>query len=131
MRPTTMAATTRTAGGTIIVSGVRALPPAVSLVSSAASLAICGSSAGGSAEALDPAPGPPRHGPAAQAGAGDQDGDEPGPGAGLDPALAEERGERRQVGQPESGQREDHSGAPQRPAAAVQRRLVDRAEPVQ
>ncbi len=82
-------------------------------------------------EAVEHAAGHPQHGAAHQARAHDQDGDEPRTRAGLDPALAEERGERRQVGQPEAGQGEHHSGDPQRPAAAVQPRFVDRADPVQ
>ena len=48
-----------------------------------------------------------------------------------DPALAQVGGERRQVGQPEGGEREHHAGDPQPAAPAVQPGLVDRAEPVQ
>jgi len=48
IKPAAMAATTSTAGGMIMVSGVRCLPDSVSLVSSAAILAIRGSSLGAS-----------------------------------------------------------------------------------
>jgi len=49
----------------------------------------------------------------------------------LDPALAEERAERRQVGQPESSHGEHDAGDRQPPATAVQPGLVHRAQPVQ
>ena len=48
MSPMAMAATTSTAGGTIMVSGVRCLSESVSLVSSAAISAIWGFSLGAS-----------------------------------------------------------------------------------
>jgi hypothetical protein len=82
-------------------------------------------------EAVEHAAGHPQHGASHQGRAHDQDGDQPRARAGLDPALAEEGGERGQVGQPESGQGEHHSGDAERAAAPVQPGFVDRAEPVQ
>ena len=77
----------------------------------------------------------PEHGPADQDGADDEDGGDPGHpvrAAGfLDPALAEERAERREIGQPQGGEGEHRTGDPQVTAAAVQPCLVDRAQPVQ
>ena len=73
--------------------------------------------------------------PAGQDGAGHEHRHDPlqamGPGALVDVAFAEERPERRQVGQAESGQGEHHPGDAQVTGPPVQPGLVDRAEPVQ